>query len=147
MKTLESEIVIQASAERIWDILMDFKSYPEWNPFIKNIAGKPVPGERLRATLQLEGRKPMVLKPKVKVNTPRREFRWLGHLIIPGFFDGEHIYSLEPPNQGGIRFIQKEEFRGILASTILKRIEEATRSGFDAMNYAFKQRAESGSAR
>jgi hypothetical protein len=43
VKILESEIVIQAAAERIWDILMDFESYPEWNPFIRNIAGKPVP--------------------------------------------------------------------------------------------------------
>jgi hypothetical protein len=89
----------------------------------------------------------MVFKPKVKVNTPRREFRWLGHLIIPGLFDAEHIFHLEPAGVTGIRFIQKEEFRGILASTILKKIEEATRSGFDAMNQALKQRAESAPAR
>jgi hypothetical protein len=145
VKTLESDIVIKATAEKIWDILMDFESYPEWNPFIKKITGKPVPGEQIRATLQLEGRKHMVFKPKVKVNTPRQEFRWLGHFLVPGLFDGEHIFRLEPEDQNGIKFIQREEFRGILASAFLKRIGEATRSGFDAMNQALQQRAESDS--
>jgi hypothetical protein len=147
MKSIESETVIQAPAERIWEILMDFEQYPEWNPCITNIAGRSTPGERLRATLQLEGRKSMGFKPKVKVNTPHREFRWLGHLIVPGLFDGEHIFRLEPADQNGIKFIQREEFRGILASAFLKSIGETTRSGFDAMNQALKQRAESDSVR
>ena len=39
MKELHSEIEIDASAERVWGILTDFASYPEWNPFIRRISG------------------------------------------------------------------------------------------------------------
>jgi uncharacterized protein YndB with AHSA1/START domain len=35
MKELHTEIEIDASAERVWDILTDFASYPQWNPFIR----------------------------------------------------------------------------------------------------------------
>ena len=40
MKELHSEIVIDASPERVWDVLTDFASYPQWNPFIRRISGE-----------------------------------------------------------------------------------------------------------
>ena len=41
MKEVFSEIDIQAPAERVWQVLTDFASYPEWNPFIRRINGEP----------------------------------------------------------------------------------------------------------
>ena len=32
VKDVFSEVEIQASAERVWEMLTDFASYPEWNP-------------------------------------------------------------------------------------------------------------------
>jgi hypothetical protein len=52
MKELHSEIEIDASAERVWDILTDFASYPQWNPFIRRIGGELEVGERLEVRLQ-----------------------------------------------------------------------------------------------
>jgi len=142
MKDLYSEIEIDASAENVWEVLMDFKSYPDWNPFVRKIEGEAALGERLQITMKLEGRKPMVFKPRVKAFHPRQEFRWLGHLILPGVFDGEHAFVLESMAENRIRFIQKEGFRGILASSILKGIHAKTQAGFEAMNQALKERAE-----
>lgn len=34
-KLIYSEIVIQASSEKVWEIFSDFAKYPEWTPFIK----------------------------------------------------------------------------------------------------------------
>ena len=39
MKELRSEIEIQASAERVWQLLTDFPSFPQWNPFIRKATG------------------------------------------------------------------------------------------------------------
>jgi len=52
MKELHSEIEINASAERVWDILTDFASYPQWNPFIRSISGELEVGERLEVRLE-----------------------------------------------------------------------------------------------
>ena len=40
--SLHSEIMIDASARRVWAILTDFEAYPTWNPFIRRIAGQPM---------------------------------------------------------------------------------------------------------
>lgn len=44
---LQTEVEINAGPERVWAILSDFASYPEWNPFIRFIRGVPEKGERL----------------------------------------------------------------------------------------------------
>jgi hypothetical protein len=49
-----------------------------------------------------------LLRPRVLVNSPRREFRWRGALIIPGLFDGEHFFRIEPKPSGGLVFRQGE---------------------------------------
>ncbi|MDR7016726.1 hypothetical protein [Acinetobacter sp. 3657] len=36
-KEINTEIIINGSSEEVWNTLMDFEAYPEWNPFIINI--------------------------------------------------------------------------------------------------------------
>ena len=90
MKELRSEIEIQASAERVWQLLTDFASFPQWNPFICKASGNIRVGERLEVRLQPSGASGMTFRPTVLKAEPNREFRWLGHLLISGLFDGEH---------------------------------------------------------
>ncbi len=40
MKSLETDIIINAPIDPVWNILVDFDSYPEWNPFIKSFMEK-----------------------------------------------------------------------------------------------------------
>src|SRR5919206_3637792 len=52
MKELHSQIEIDAPAERVWHLLTDFASYPQWNPFIRSISGEPRVGERLEVRIE-----------------------------------------------------------------------------------------------
>jgi uncharacterized membrane protein len=52
MKQLHTEVEIEAPAERVWELLTDFATYPEWNPFIRSISGQPAPGERLEVRIE-----------------------------------------------------------------------------------------------
>ena len=56
----------------------------------------------------------MTFRPTVLKVEPNREFRWLGHLLFPGLFDGEHIFTIEPLGEGHVRFTQREVFTGLL---------------------------------
>ena len=96
MKQLHTQIEIDAPAKRVWELLTDFASYPQWNPFIRHISGRLAPGERLQARLEPPGGRAMTFKPKVLAAEPNRELRWLGHLLVPGVFDGEHSFTIEP---------------------------------------------------
>lgn len=84
----------------------------------------------------------MSMRPTVLAATPSRELRWLGHLGMPGLFDGEHRFRIEPLGTDRVRFIQEERFSGLLASLVMRFIERGTRQGFEAMNQALKARAE-----
>ena len=142
MKHLKTEIIINAPAEKVWGIFIDNQKYPEWNPFIISVDKEYKEGEKLSVTLSQPDSKPMTFKPKCLKLEHKKELRWLGHLFIPGLFDGEHIFELERLDDGSTRFIQREEVRGILASLFWKMLDTKTRKGFEMMNEKLKELAE-----
>jgi hypothetical protein len=141
-RSLQAEVEAQASAERVWEVLTDFAAYPEWNPFIVRAAGQPVPGQRLELRLRLSGRRGMTIRPEVVEADPGRALRWLGRLLVPGLFDGEHRFVIQPSGPGRVRLTQHEEFRGLLAPLLLAMIAKPTLASFHRMNQALKARLE-----
>jgi hypothetical protein len=141
MRELSTHVDIDAPAERVWSILTDFAAYPEWNPFIVGIDGVLQPDARLEVVMQPPGRRRATFHPRITALEPNRELRWLGHLMMPGLFDGEHGHRLERSEGGGTRYTQQETFKGILVP-LTGGILEATERGFRAMNAALKERAE-----
>jgi hypothetical protein len=81
-------------------------------------------------------------RPKVLKVEPHRELRWIGHLLIPGLFDGEHIYSIEPIDEKRVKFVQREKFSGLLVPLFSRSLDRGTKRGFDEMNQALKIQAE-----
>lgn len=142
MVEITTEVIIQTSPQKVWDVLTDFSAYPQWNPFILNIEGMPQQGEILKAFIRPEGSKGMVFRPKVLVASPGVEFRWLGSVWIRGLFDGEHYFKLKSLPDGSTQFIHGERFTGILVNLFLSSLEEGTRNSFAAMNQALKERCE-----
>jgi len=142
MKELRSEIDIHASDERVWQLLTDFASYPQWNPFIRRVSGEAKTGARLEVYLQPSGARGTTFRPRVLKVEPKRELRWLGHLVIPGLFDGEHIFTIEPLEANRVHFVQRELFTGLLVPLFAHGLDTDTRRGFDEMNQALKVRAE-----
>lgn len=141
MRVLETTIDIAAPADEVWGVLTDFAGYPEWNPFITSIAGSPEPGQRLAVDLSPPGGRTIRMKPQVRVREENRRFTWLGHLGVPHIFDGEHEFVIEPTAAGTTVFTQRETFRGALVP-FTGRLLAQTKTGFDAMNVALKQRVE-----
>jgi hypothetical protein len=95
--------------------------------------------------VQPPGRKATGFKPTVKTYEPGRSLQWLGHLFVPGLFDGLHELTVEPRPDGGSRFIQRETVRGVLVPFTGKILMD-TEEGFAAMNEALKARAEAAEA-
>jgi hypothetical protein len=142
VKEVFSEVEIQAPAERIWQVLTDFANYPEWNHFIHRISGQPKEGTRLKVYIKPPGAKGRTFRPRVLKADPNRELRWLGRLLIPGLFDGDHIFTIEHIGRNRVRFVQREIFAGFLVSFLAHGLETKIRLGFEKMNQALKLRAE-----
>ena len=142
MKELHSQIEIEASAERVWKVLTDFAAYPEWNPFIRRVNGRAEVDEQLVVRMRPSGTKGMTFRPTVLKAEPNRQLRWLGHLLVPGLFDGEHIFEIEELDEDRVLFTQREIFRGLLVPLLARSLDRETQLGFEEMNRALRERAE-----
>jgi hypothetical protein len=141
MKQLQTEIMIQAPANKVWNKLMDFNSYPKWNPFIKSISGEKKQGGKLKVLLQPPGDSSMVFKPRILSLKKEKEFRWLGRTALPGIFDEEHYFIISETKPQEVKFIHGEKFSGFLVGA-LSKILDNTKEGCVLMNIALKNECE-----
>ena len=51
MKIIRTEITINASKETVWQVLMNFENYDNWNSFITSIKGEPIVSQVIEATI------------------------------------------------------------------------------------------------
>jgi len=142
MRTLTTHIRIDAPREAVWDVLTDFESFHKWNPLILEAEGELAEGSRISVALEAGGKKPFRVRPRIVHLDPGRELRWLGRILIPGLFDGEHVFRLEEGDEGGVHLIHEEHFRGILVPLLWRNLDTDVRSRFDEMNRALKARVE-----
>ncbi len=136
MKTISTTIDIDADATAIWNVLTDFPSHADWDPFFFSVAGEPSVG----ASLSIRARKPdgsagMGFTPTVLEVEPARLLRWKGKLLFGGLFDGEHCFELIPIDGGATRLLHGEHFSGMLIPLMGKLLAD-TEAGFHAFNQA-----------
>ena len=141
MKEIRTEIIINTSSDKVWNVLTNFSAYPDWNPFIRSLEGKAIKDTRLVATLHLKDRKPMVFKPVVTVSDDKKKFEWLGTTPL-NVVNGRHYFILEEISEKQVKFVHGEQFTGILARPFHKKLAEPTEKGFVEMNKALRDRAE-----
>jgi len=139
---IATSIEISATPERVWNVLLDFARYPDWNPFVRSIEGLPAEGATLKVSIHPPNGKAMEFRPVVLRHRAGREFRWKGKLLLPGVFDGEHYFVLTPGADGATLFTHGENFSGLLVPLFRGALDSGTKAGFEAMNLALKQRLE-----
>jgi hypothetical protein len=142
LKEIYTEIDIKASPEKAWKILTDFNNFPQWNPFIHKINGDPKVGTKLKIHLHTLTGKNRTYRPTVTKVEPNCELRWSGKSFIPGIFNGERIFILEPLKTNHVRFIHREIFTGLGAALAGDRLDKDMYQSFVEMNNAFKEKVE-----
>ncbi|MFT4781949.1 MAG: hypothetical protein ACI9SD_001640 [Pseudohongiellaceae bacterium] len=140
-KEIKTEILIKSDPKRVWQVLTDFKSYPNWNPFIKSIRGEKIVGNKLATEILPPNRRIMKFTPVLLEVDSERELRWLGSGPVRGIFDGEHYFKIIPQENGSVKFIQGEKFSGILVRFMPKLLAD-TKHGFEQMNEALRKECE-----
>lgn len=145
MRRLAYALDLDTSPERVWEQLTDFEGFPDWNPFIRRASGTLAPGEGIRVTLKLGGRE-WTFRPTLTRVTPNRELRWQVHLGVPGIFDVERIFQIEPAGEGRTRFAQSEICTGVLTPILFLggKMERDILRGYQEFAHKVKERVERG---
>jgi hypothetical protein len=136
---IRTEIDIEAPPEEVWPHLVGFTAYAEWNPFITVARGSAEPGQKLSLRMEPPGGRRVTLHPRVTVASAPAVLEWLGHLGVPGLFDGRHRFELVAIG-AGTHLVQREEFRGLLVRPLRRSLDGGTRQGLEAMNTALRRR-------
>lgn len=142
-KEINSEILINSTPQKVWNVLLDFNNYPSWNPFMQSVRGRFKLGKKIKVRLKFPGSNSGIwIRPKINVLKVQKELRWMGRLFIPGLFDGEHSFELIPNENGTTTFRQSERFKGLLVPFFRNILDVSTASGFQQMNEKLKERVE-----
>jgi hypothetical protein len=141
MKENRNEIEIQATPEKVWEVLTDLGKYSEWNPLLYRAEGKVAVGEKVELSARGASNDMNLLCSVTQVEL-NRQFSWKFHVGLPFLFRGEHIFAIKPINEHRVRFIDREIFHGLLVPLQAKNLETNAKAGMIAMGDALKKRVE-----
>lgn len=139
-RTIDTWIDIEASPDRIWDVLVDFPKWSTWNSFIPLVEGILQEGQTLKLQVSPPGLKTMTFQPKIFSLIKNKEIIWGGG-FLGIVYRGEHLFLLESLNENLTRFRQIERFRGPMVLFMGSMIKK-TEKGYHQMNIALKNRVE-----
>jgi len=129
---------INASPDKVWALLTDAASYPDWNRAVVSLRGRIGVGEKIRLVSVVDPKRTFKLKV-AELDRPHRMV-WSSGMPL-GLFKGVRTYELTPAGDGGTEFSMAEEFSGPLAPMITKAIPDLTES-FQQWADGLKQAAE-----
>jgi hypothetical protein len=142
MKEVKTEIEIDSSSATAWRVLTDFSSFGDWNPVIVKITGEARSGERLEISLRTSRGRVRTYRPVITKFEENHELRWKGSSSIPGFLNGERIFTFYRTTEDHIRLLHLEIFSGLGAFLAGSQLEKDVKPGLQQMNVAFKKRVE-----
>jgi len=143
--TIDTNITIKASSEKVWEKLIGFSAYPDWNPMIVQLDGEAKAGSKVKFSVQQMSGKLQNFKARVLRAEPGKELRWVGGL--PGILRGEHYFEIERTGENSCKFRHGEVFSGLLIPLLKMFLEFKGRPLYLALNNAMRGLVEKPDAR
>jgi hypothetical protein len=138
MRHFETSTTIDASPERVWEVLADTGSWADWDSGVVRVEGEPGEGRKLKITSELNPKRSYPVKV-IEFDRPRR-MAWLGGIPL-GLFKGVRRYTLTSEGEGRTRFDMREEFTGPLLPLMWRTMPDMNDS-FRQFSSGLKERAE-----
>jgi hypothetical protein len=144
MPEVVTDIIIDASAERVWQVLTDLPSYPTWNPVLRQVVGDLGIEQTLDVVRIGANGREVAERPTIVHYRPMRDIYWRVRLGLPGLLDVERGFKIERLGPEQVRFVHWEARSGLFAYLVRGASESDTRGQLDVMNLALKAQAEHG---
>ncbi|KAJ7475145.1 hypothetical protein B0H11DRAFT_2018541 [Mycena galericulata] len=153
---ISASVVIDAPPEKVWDVLVDFAAYGEWNPYIREStlidASKTLlPGHKIAKgnRVALKVHIPPAMDDSVKLRAmtelvmhvePRSQLAWGSHL--PGWLFGAEHWNVLSEVEGGTKFEIIAVFKGAGPYVMMLSMREPFTDAINAMVESLKTRCE-----
>ena len=108
--TVSNEIVIDATPEQVWNVLIETEKYPEWNPVMTKVSGRHEIGKELVFTIAGMGDKPIDMRAIAFKIEDQKYLEQKGGTW--GMMTFHHQYILEKVDKG-TKVTQREGYSGL----------------------------------
>ncbi len=117
------EIDLSGSEEEIWNIITDFRSYPNWNSVLRLVGNDGFEvGEKFQVTILERNGKKSRFKARLLAKNPTHSFAARQLILHKFIFSATHYFIIQSQNGVASKFIQKWELEGILSRIFKKQI-------------------------
>lgn len=136
------KVTINAPAEFVWDILVDLKKYPEWNPFTVKVESTLKIGDPVYLHVRLGNKKQRVQTEQIRAVTRPYKLAWGMKMGYEFLLTARRDQLIEPAGDETCTYVSSDAFNGWLTSMVVKNFGKDIEEGFNAVAYALKERAE-----
>lgn len=142
MFEVRTEIQIAASPSVVWNILIDFNHWQEWNPTVSQASGAATLGSKLHFTMQCEGpRNGAKYSPIVTKIEEAKSLHWHAKMLTDSLMGNDKVFELKEVSDGTL-LIHKEIFSGLLTKLFWSKMSPGIPPMLELMNSALKKKSE-----
>ena len=140
---IETETVINVNIVDVWDVLSNFKSYHQWNPYIYKVESLDEGAKNLLVSAKIMGDKEMKLQTKMMEWRLGSRFAWQGNIFnLPWLLAFSHYFYLRQVSYNETKCIIGIEFSGVMSSYVGSRLAPYLAHSLGAMQQALKGKCE-----
>lgn len=140
MTKLHTTIEIDRSRSAVWDVLTDFESYKEWNPYLSISRGNPRVGSAIEVDINPSMRPDRTETAKITALEPGSSLQWESVALYSILYASRHRFDVHRLDNKKTRFENNKEYRGILAPLVA---DDDIKDDLEEMNRALAAYVES----
>lgn len=140
MFVIDKTLEINAPSEVVWEVITDFASYKEWNPFILECESSLKPGDPIDLKVKLFAF-PQPQREWVKEFVPGRRFAYNMKPVPGGALSSQRSHDLQPAGPA-TRYQSYFHLDGWLMPVVRGLMRSRLEAGFEGMTQGIKRRAE-----
>ena len=135
------EIVINAPAKVVWDVILDFANYGLWNTFCPGMKGEAVVGSLVEMQVDLGSGLQTQIEYVTKVE-PIHAIVWSMENKPGDPIHADRAQYIEPIDDSSCRYWSIDEFSGEFAGMMIEQMGKQVEKGFNDCAAGLKARAE-----
>jgi uncharacterized protein YndB with AHSA1/START domain len=140
---LTTEVEIAASPREVWDLLVDFEGYSQWNEWLPELHGEAVEGGRATAKVWLNGKLRRARHRVLQVDAPRT-LCWRDAGATTWFVWARRCRFVSERADGTTTLREELTLNGTFVDAAVRRYGEALQRGLESEAQSLRHRAEAG---
>ncbi len=144
---VEGAQTLPATRQQVFTVIKQWNAYPEWNPYITRIDGKPAVGEVIRVLFSMGFGPRLPLTCSVdQMDESKTTLSWEYKAFVPALYTARHVFAVEESKAGSCRIVQTEHIQGLMACPLFSFFHRLLQSRFRAMHTALLDRMQRSAA-